>query len=158
MYWTCERTLISSWETATSMSISGNSRPAFLLLHASFHLRPHNLLQENFRRCPSKTRRRFHYCCVQKNVSLREHPTCSSLSLLYFIPQGGRLVSERRIVADMYAFDMDSFTWERLLAHPDDHVPRHRYFHSTDACMSSFHLLFNYLIFPNHPRATITSL
>ncbi|KAF8349265.1 galactose oxidase [Amanita rubescens] len=46
---------------------------------------------------------------------------------------GGRLVSERRIVADMYAFDMDSFTWERLLAHPDDHVPRHRYFHSTDA-------------------------
>ncbi|KAK2459634.1 hypothetical protein APHAL10511_008279 [Amanita phalloides] len=46
---------------------------------------------------------------------------------------GGRLVSERRIVADMYVFDMESFSWERIPAHPDDHLPRHRYFHSADA-------------------------
>ncbi|KAF8635818.1 hypothetical protein AX15_000018 [Amanita polypyramis BW_CC] len=45
---------------------------------------------------------------------------------------GGRLVAERKIVADMYAFDMESFSWERMPTHPDDHVPRHRYFHSTD--------------------------
>ncbi|PFH53891.1 hypothetical protein AMATHDRAFT_136348 [Amanita thiersii Skay4041] len=45
---------------------------------------------------------------------------------------GGRLVSERRIVSDMYVFDMEQFIWERILAHPDDHVPRHRYFHSAD--------------------------
>ena len=40
----------------------------------------------------------------------------------------------------MYAFDMESFSWEPILAHPDDHVPRHRYFHSADACMFAFSL------------------
>ena len=47
--------------------------PAFAR-HAPFHIRPHHLLQENFRRCPSKARRRIHNCRRQENVSLCEHP------------------------------------------------------------------------------------
>ncbi|KAF8630819.1 hypothetical protein AX17_005178 [Amanita inopinata Kibby_2008] len=46
---------------------------------------------------------------------------------------GGRLVSERRIVSDIYMFDMELFSWERIPAHPEDVIPRHRYFHSADA-------------------------
>lgn len=49
--------------------------------------------------------------------------------------QGGRLVTERRMVSDLYVFDLDTFRWERLPASPQDDVPRARYFHSTDACM-----------------------
>ncbi|KIL67898.1 hypothetical protein M378DRAFT_73224 [Amanita muscaria Koide BX008] len=46
---------------------------------------------------------------------------------------GGRLVSERRIITDMYVFDMETFNWEKIPNHPDDQLPRPRYFHSADA-------------------------
>ncbi|TFK52488.1 regulatory protein ral2 [Heliocybe sulcata] len=46
---------------------------------------------------------------------------------------GGRLVTERRMVSDLYAFDLESFVWERILPFPDDEMPPARYFHSADA-------------------------
>ena len=49
--------------------------------------------------------------------------------------QGGRLVTERKMVSDLYMFDLETFRWERIPASPQDDVPRARYFHSTDACM-----------------------
>ena len=49
--------------------------------------------------------------------------------------QGGRLVTERKMVSDLYMFDLETFQWERIPASPQDDVPRARYFHSTDACM-----------------------
>jgi hypothetical protein len=49
--------------------------------------------------------------------------------------QGGRLVTERKMVSDLYMFDLETFRWERMPASPHDDVPRARYFHSTDACM-----------------------
>ncbi|KAJ7677496.1 hypothetical protein B0H17DRAFT_944861 [Mycena rosella] len=45
---------------------------------------------------------------------------------------GGRLVTERRMVADLYVFDLETYNWERILAFPEDDVPRARYFHSVD--------------------------
>ncbi|KAH8825198.1 hypothetical protein DL96DRAFT_1612257 [Flagelloscypha sp. PMI_526] len=45
---------------------------------------------------------------------------------------GGRLVSERRMVSDLYSFNLETFHWEKLAPHPDDDVPRARYFHSAD--------------------------
>ena len=53
--------------------------------------------------------------------------------------QGGRLVTERRMVSDLYVFDLETFVWSRLPPHPDDDVPGARYFHSTDACESPYH-------------------
>lgn len=50
------------------------------------------------------------------------------------IPQGGRLVSEKRMVSDLYVFDLETFRWEKLVASPEDDVPRPRYFHSADSC------------------------
>ncbi|KAF8195477.1 galactose oxidase [Pholiota molesta] len=46
---------------------------------------------------------------------------------------GGRLVTERRMVSDLYAFDLETFVWERLQSFPEDDIPRARYFHSADA-------------------------
>ncbi|KAG6840798.1 hypothetical protein C0991_004270 [Blastosporella zonata] len=46
--------------------------------------------------------------------------------------QGGRLVTERKMVSDLYVFDMDTFNWEMIPISPDDDVPRPRYFHSAD--------------------------
>ncbi|KAL0961297.1 hypothetical protein HGRIS_006256 [Hohenbuehelia grisea] len=45
---------------------------------------------------------------------------------------GGRLVSERRMVSDMYIFDLETSEWEKIPPHPEDDVPRARYFHSAD--------------------------
>ncbi|KZT73774.1 galactose oxidase [Daedalea quercina L-15889] len=47
---------------------------------------------------------------------------------------GGRLVSERRMVSDIYMFDLESFHWERLpqSQSPEDDMPQARYFHSAD--------------------------
>lgn len=53
------------------------------------------------------------------------------------LAQGGRLVTERRMVADLYEFDLTTFVWARVPPHPDDAVPGARYFHSTDACESA---------------------
>ena len=39
------------------------------------------------------------------------------------------------MVSDLYVFDLETFLWERMLASPQDDVPRARYFHSADACM-----------------------
>ncbi|KAJ8080442.1 hypothetical protein PM082_017275 [Marasmius tenuissimus] len=46
---------------------------------------------------------------------------------------GGRLVAERRMVSDLYVFDLETFVWERIQPFPEDDVPRPRYFHSADA-------------------------
>ncbi|KAF8967055.1 galactose oxidase [Flammula alnicola] len=45
---------------------------------------------------------------------------------------GGRLVTERRMVSDLYVFDLETFVWERIPTFPEDDVPRARYFHSAD--------------------------
>ncbi|KAJ7784411.1 hypothetical protein B0H16DRAFT_1356442 [Mycena metata] len=45
---------------------------------------------------------------------------------------GGRLVTERRMVADLYVFDLETYNWEKIVPFPDDDVPRARYFHSVD--------------------------
>ncbi|KAF8682991.1 Galactose oxidase [Rhizoctonia solani] len=46
---------------------------------------------------------------------------------------GGRLVTQRRMVADLYCFHLEEYTWERL-APPDldPNAPPPRYFHSAD--------------------------
>ncbi|KIM43316.1 hypothetical protein M413DRAFT_69557 [Hebeloma cylindrosporum] len=46
---------------------------------------------------------------------------------------GGRLVAERRMVSDLYVFDLESFVWERIPTYSEDDVPRARYFHSADS-------------------------
>lgn len=45
---------------------------------------------------------------------------------------GGRLVTERRMVSDLYMFDLDTLHWTKLLLPQDENVPRARYFHSAD--------------------------
>ncbi|KAJ7215598.1 hypothetical protein GGX14DRAFT_696507 [Mycena pura] len=44
----------------------------------------------------------------------------------------GRLVSERRMVSDLYVFDLETYHWEMIPPFPEDDVPRARYFHSID--------------------------
>ncbi|TFK27971.1 regulatory protein ral2 [Coprinopsis marcescibilis] len=46
---------------------------------------------------------------------------------------GGRLVTERRMVSDLYVFDLESFLWQKIPYAADDDVPQPRYFHSADA-------------------------
>ncbi|KAJ7189852.1 hypothetical protein GGX14DRAFT_382794, partial [Mycena pura] len=46
---------------------------------------------------------------------------------------GGRLVSERRMVSDLYVFDLETYRWDIIPPFPEDDVPRARYFHSVDA-------------------------
>jgi hypothetical protein len=50
------------------------------------------------------------------------------------IHKGGRLVAERKMVSDMYVFDLETLVWEKLLPSPEDDVPGPRYFHSADTC------------------------
>ncbi|EPQ54558.1 galactose oxidase [Gloeophyllum trabeum ATCC 11539] len=50
---------------------------------------------------------------------------------------GGRLVTERRMVADLYVFDLETFVWEKIAPYPDDGLPPARYFHSADAWNNS---------------------
>ncbi|KAK7048504.1 hypothetical protein R3P38DRAFT_2869785 [Favolaschia claudopus] len=45
---------------------------------------------------------------------------------------GGRLVSERRMVADLYVFNLETYNWEKIHPFPEDDIPRARYFHSVD--------------------------
>ncbi|KAH9065458.1 hypothetical protein EDB87DRAFT_1750446 [Lactarius vividus] len=46
---------------------------------------------------------------------------------------GGRLVTERRMVTDMYVFDLKTLIWEKIVAPTDDSTPAQRYFHSADS-------------------------
>lgn len=46
---------------------------------------------------------------------------------------GGRLVTERRMVTDMYVFDLKTLIWEKVAAPSDDCTPAQRYFHSADS-------------------------
>ena len=48
--------------------------------------------------------------------------------------QGGRLVSERKMVSDIYQFDLETFKWEKVPQSPEDDIPQARYFHSADTC------------------------
>ncbi|KAI0670756.1 regulatory protein ral2 [Trametes maxima] len=45
---------------------------------------------------------------------------------------GGRLVSERKMVSDIYMFDLETFKWEKVAQSSDDDIPQARYFHSAD--------------------------
>ncbi|KAI0070397.1 regulatory protein ral2 [Panus rudis PR-1116 ss-1] len=45
---------------------------------------------------------------------------------------GGRLVAERRMVSDIYMFDLESFKWEKVQQSPEEDIPQARYFHSAD--------------------------
>jgi hypothetical protein len=40
---------------------------------------------------------------------------------------------ERKMVSDLYSFDLETFYWERIEPHPEDDIPNARYFHSADA-------------------------
>ncbi|GJE98292.1 galactose oxidase [Phanerochaete sordida] len=46
---------------------------------------------------------------------------------------GGRLVAERKMVSDIYMFDLETLRWEKIVQSPEDDVPQARYFHSADA-------------------------
>lgn len=46
---------------------------------------------------------------------------------------GGRLVAERKMVSDIYMFDLETLRWEKIIQSPEDDVPQARYFHSADA-------------------------
>lgn len=46
---------------------------------------------------------------------------------------GGRLVSLRKMVSDMYEFDLKAHVWTKIEPKPDEEVPGPRYFHSADA-------------------------
>jgi Galactose oxidase, central domain len=86
----------------------------------------------------------FHFCftgCVYHRSRRQGLPLCepsfrSSLNPLQtsLAPQGGRLVTERRMVTDLYVFDLKTLTWEKIPAPADDCTPAQRYFHSADAC------------------------
>jgi len=77
---------------------------------------------------PSSVPRSIYMCGPISQVP--QKPSSDS----FFLLQGGRLVAERRMVTDIYMFDMETFTWEKLAQSPDSDQPRARYFHSTDAC------------------------
>ena len=40
------------------------------------------------------------------------------------------------MVTDIYMFDIETLTWEKIPQSSDSDQPRARYFHSTDACQS----------------------
>lgn len=44
------------------------------------------------------------------------------------------MVSERKMVSDIYMFDLESFRWEKVPQSPEDDIPQARYFHSADTC------------------------
>ncbi|KAF4617195.1 hypothetical protein D9613_006030 [Agrocybe pediades] len=45
---------------------------------------------------------------------------------------GGRSGTDRRMVSDLYALDLETFVWEQIHYYPDDDVPSPRCFHSAD--------------------------
>lgn len=45
---------------------------------------------------------------------------------------GGRLVTERRMVSDLYVFNLETFVWEKITPSPEDDIPEARYFHCTE--------------------------
>ena len=61
-------------------------------------------------------------------------PTFPRFLQSYTTSQGGRLVTERRMVTDMYVFDLKTLVWEKVAAPSDDCTPAQRYFHSADSC------------------------
>lgn len=38
------------------------------------------------------------------------------------------------MVSDLYAFDLETYVWEKIAPLPEDDVPKPRYFHSADTC------------------------
>lgn len=98
--------------------------PAKLVVSPSHFLLP---LLTHFTGCIHH-RRRF------ENVSFCETQILPSPFSLLIVPQGGRLVTERRMVSDLYIFDLDTFTWEKTTPFPEDDVPEPRYFHSAETC------------------------
>jgi len=43
-------------------------------------------------------------------------------------------MTPRRMVTDMYVFDLKTLVWEKVVAPADDCTPAQRYFHSADYC------------------------
>lgn len=43
-------------------------------------------------------------------------------------------MAERRLVSDLYIFDLETFAWTKIMPHSADEVPGERYFHSADVC------------------------
>ena len=86
----------------------------------------------------------FHFCStgrIDHRSGGQGLPLCgssfrSSPSFIssYSSSQGGRLVTERRMVTDMYVFDLKTLVWEKIVAPADDCTPAQRYFHSADSC------------------------
>lgn len=76
----------------------------------------------------------------RQGLPLRGHSFLSFLRFLqsYTTSQGGRLVTERRMVTDMYVFDLKTLIWEKVAAPSDDCTPAQRYFHSADSCESRY--------------------
>ena len=122
----------------------------------AFRLRSHYFLPKNIRRRSSETRRAYH--CIRSvcysfhfsSLLYRAHrpPWSETRSIStwalfssfprllqsYSTSQGGRLVTERRMVTDMYVFDLKTLVWEKAAAPSDDSTPAQRYFHSADSC------------------------
>ena len=97
-------------------------------------------------------RRRFQDLSICRAQS--RHQTNSDTSHLV---QGGRLVAERRMVTDIYMFDIETFTWEKVPQGADSDQPRARYFHSTDACKlpEPYHTMCPSLTAFSHPRILV---
>jgi hypothetical protein len=86
----------------------------------------------------------FHFCfagCIHHSSGRQGLPLCA-LSIRpfpdflssYSSSKGGRLVTERRMVTDMYVFNLKTLVWEKVIAPADDCTPAQRYFHSADSC------------------------
>lgn len=129
-----------------------SSRAGSSLTNDAFHIRSHYILQEDLRRCPRKACRksflistsplftrftgRIHHRRRIENVSFCEPQVLPSPFAFLILAQGGRLVTERRMVSDLYVFDLNTFTWEKTTPFPEDDVPAPRYFHSAETCRS----------------------
>ena len=75
-----------------------------------------------------------------QSVSIRESLQLAPATLAYHrTRQGGRLVTERRMVSDLYIFDLETFIWKKVTPFEEDDVPEPRYFHSAEPCKSPFH-------------------
>lgn len=79
---------------------------------------------------------RFNDRCWVEDVPIREL-NCMQQTSCADTYQGGRLVTERRMVSDLYIFDLETFQWEMINYSSGDDVPQPRYFHSADACECS---------------------
>ncbi|KAJ4481981.1 hypothetical protein J3R30DRAFT_3285643 [Lentinula aciculospora] len=65
---------------------------------------------------------------------------------------GGRLVTERRMVSDLYTFDLKTCVWEKVTPFPEDEIPKPRYFHSSDTWNNQLIIFGGMSSEPNSPN------